>query len=96
MCDSRGLGLIGFFCLLPALISPNIRHQPYRPHGGLRTHGMTPIEKLHTSGLNCPDTLALIPRIILNPIAGPIVTQGGAMSRQSNFFSLLTLAVRRG
>ena len=49
----------------------------YRPHYGAGMEGKTPMEKLRKQGLKLPDSFALPPPIVLDKIAGKIVTQGG-------------------
>ncbi|MFW5911084.1 MAG: helix-turn-helix domain-containing protein, partial [Thiohalospira sp.] len=49
----------------------------YRPHYGVGMEGRTPMEKLRDLGLERHDSFALPPPIVLDKIAGTIVTQGG-------------------
>jgi hypothetical protein len=39
--------------------------------------GSTPMERLRELGLEVPDTFALPPPVVLEKIAGKIITQGG-------------------
>jgi transposase len=45
-----------------------------RPHYGKGMDGSTPMQKLAALGLNLKESFALLPPVILDPIAGPIVT----------------------
>ncbi len=49
----------------------------YRPHYGVGMSAMTPIGKLRSLGLDLVDSFALMPPVVLDKIAGPIVAQGG-------------------
>lgn len=49
----------------------------YRPHFGAAMDGKTPMEKLRELGLELHDSFALPPPIVLENVAGTIVTQGG-------------------
>ncbi|MFO8008946.1 MAG: hypothetical protein R6V05_14560, partial [Candidatus Brocadiia bacterium] len=48
-----------------------------RPHYGHDMGGSTPMERLRELGLEVPDTFALPPPVVLEKIAGKIITQGG-------------------
>ena len=64
----------------------------YRPHYGVGMDSRTPMEKLRSLGLDLHDSFALPPPIVLDKIAGKIVTGGGedVPAKYTRRFDILT------